>query len=323
MCLRSCFKEPFVAEKDLIVWKAVQERTDIYGNKKLLTPYMYVEVDLGKELEPWENIGWIGTLSKEKVSRYSYERGWIHGWICPQISTPEIYGWKFIKSIIPKGTKFMVGHYLNDICSKKLIIGKEVQDYEVAIDEMNDNAHLLDCLEYVLNKIDKDSISEGWLYLNDGSFIHPIDCFKGGKTNEIIGIVIHVKDNKALVEYIHQFKFTNFIEKDSKALKEYIENNDRRGFTERILHIQYVNPNSIVSNGWLVATLDELEILSNFKFRTYLYSAIQRTVFNAFRGIVFPDMHSVSFSNEFKIRILETYSYNIAYNIFLTKEVNL
>lgn len=326
MCLRSCFKEPFVAEKDIIVWKAIQQRIDRDGNRKLCTPYMNVEVKLGEELEPDSQKGLISKISAPIYMKYIYECGWIHSWICPQPYFVHDYGEKFIKCIIPKGACFMVGINCNEICSEKLIIGKKVISYYDVVNSMNEKTHILDCLEYVFNLIDKTTVSEGWFYIENGSLMHPSEYFKNRNKNKIIGIVIQTRDNKAFVECIHQFNFFNFDEDYNEVLKKYIENDDRIGFSKKIVH--HIKCKSIVKvpqtifDGWLVPTYDELELLRNFKLRPYLYHGIYKMI-SVHEYLYVPNTNTVSFSNEFKINVLDSKYYNGIYKVFLVKEVNL
>lgn len=113
MCLRTRQKEPLIAKEDIVAYKIAIKVGITYYSYFQHFPYTlnadYEETEEGE-------ITKIGDL-------YSIGKGWIH---CYQDLTFHCKGSKIIKCIIPKGTLYYIG-INGDICSKRLIIVKEVR----------------------------------------------------------------------------------------------------------------------------------------------------------------------------------------------------
>lgn len=113
MCLRTRQKEPLIAKEDIVAYKIAIKVGIIYYSYFQHFPYTlnadYEETEEGE-------ITKIGDL-------YSIGNGWIH---CYQDIPFHYTGTKILKCIIPKGTLYYI-RITGDICSKRLIIVKEVR----------------------------------------------------------------------------------------------------------------------------------------------------------------------------------------------------
>lgn len=119
------FSKPFIAEKDIIVYKTLDHRNSFTGEKRLCTPYRYHPISFtdGKcvmagnlecENEIGVNIGFHSYVNEGKA----------------KISCKAFTETKMTKhwSIIPKGSKYFLGKH-EDIVSNNLIIFKTRGDF--------------------------------------------------------------------------------------------------------------------------------------------------------------------------------------------------
>ena len=129
MCLtksnihKSNYFKPFVAEKDIIVYKAL-DHCDIYGTKKICTPYQNYSINFVD--------GKCVMASKMGKNKYNVDVG-IHSYITEERIKktcdffPET---KMTKhwAVIPKGSEYFIGDR-EDIVSNNLIIFKSREHF--------------------------------------------------------------------------------------------------------------------------------------------------------------------------------------------------
>lgn len=125
------YSKPSVAEKDIIVYKALDHRDAITGKKILCTPYRFHPISFtnGKcvmagvlecENEICVNIGFHSYVNEGEVKR-----------VCktfPETKMTKHWG------VIPKGSKYFLG-IKGDIVSNNLIIFKTREDFRKYIKE--------------------------------------------------------------------------------------------------------------------------------------------------------------------------------------------
>ena len=119
------YSKPFVAEKDIIVYKALDHRDSSTGKKTLRTPYQYCPIsftdgkcvmdgDLECTYDKNVSIGFHTFTSEGLISL-----------VCEMFTATKMTKhW----AIIPKGSKYFIG-IEDEIVSNKLIIFKTREDF--------------------------------------------------------------------------------------------------------------------------------------------------------------------------------------------------
>ena len=191
MCLISQSLKPFIAKKDLKVFK-VLNKTD----KGYVTPYRVQEVELG------------GLMCGNDKNYDEYNYG-LDGYLC-QVSIGEGYVHAAIRNVtnhkesnsicvvayIPKGTKYYVDVEFENVCSKQLKLTDEV----VASwdDAVLSKEETMDILSPICDNIDKNNVCSGWMVKSDKAFVHPSEYTEDMK-DDIIGVVGDIINNKVIV----------------------------------------------------------------------------------------------------------------------------
>lgn len=200
MCLVSQRKEPFIAQRDIKVYKLLRynETKGVY-----VTPFYDKEVQIGENLYGGET---LPELAIDDDNLINIGKGYVHAYVKPlQKHYISVLKWLsihgkaeqlfFYEAIIPKGTEYYIDRFFDTICAKKMII----QDKYYLLCELElvevDNSYLF---EPILDFIDKNKVSPGWLMNSDKTFIHPSE-YKDEMNDDIIGIVGTVENNEAIV----------------------------------------------------------------------------------------------------------------------------
>ena len=194
MCLISQRLKPFVAKKDLKVFKILNK--DEKGNYE--TPYQHCKVELnslmqvndGKEYEAYN---WGDTNHKCQLqinggfihSLFHKIKGYIRGGEEASIVT----------AYIPEGTEYFIGTSFMDVCSKQLRLTDEFVSVNNAV--LTDE-EVMDILSPICESVSKEKVDAGWLVKSDKTFIHPSEYTNEVK-DDIIGVVGSIIDGKIIV----------------------------------------------------------------------------------------------------------------------------
>lgn len=178
MCLISHRKEPFIAQKDLKVFKILSRYDD---NDTYKTPFMGVSVKLG-ELMNGEGVNYYYQV----VDNYLITAGYIHSKsICSDyyLSLGEV----FVEAYIPEGTKYYIG-VDNDICSEVL------QLTDITYNSDTDKASLStsdfnDLYNPIMELIPKDNVGIGWIMDSNLNFTHPSNVTDNGIIEGIVAVL--------------------------------------------------------------------------------------------------------------------------------------
>ena len=195
MCLISQSLRPFVAKKDLKVFKLLIK--DEKGNYE--TPYQYCKVELNSLMQANENSG--------DYSKYDWgddghkcqlqiNGGFIHS-LFHDIKeyTGNINPYIVVVAYIPEGTEYFISTRFMEVCSKQLKLTDEIVDIDNAVLSKEE---MMDILSPISETIGKEKVDAGWLVKSDKSFIHPSEYTNKVK-DDIIGVVGSIIDGKIIV----------------------------------------------------------------------------------------------------------------------------
>lgn len=197
MSLLTRQKEPYIAEEDLLVYKALRVDTNLDGTT-YTTVYTEDEVKLNTMLEGiGEHKGYL------LYNFYEYDQGFVHSsargdieWKSKPLGlivnlTKDL---KVYEAYIPKGTKYFIDKNTMDFCSEKLYLtDKCVEKTRYMPEEAYWKIR-----KPLLDKIDRNNVSVGWLFMNNWSFVHPYD-YNSTMDKYLYGIVIGIKNGEAIV----------------------------------------------------------------------------------------------------------------------------
>lgn len=195
MCLTSQRLKPFVAKKDLKVFKIlIKDEEGIYE-----TPYQHCIVGLNTLMQATEN---SYDYSKYNWGNYGHEcqlqinGGFIHS-LFHDIKDYIFNNNKlcFVVAYIPEGTEYFISTRFMDICSKQLRLTNEIVNID---DAVLSKEEMMDILSPISETIDKEKVDAGWLVKSDKTFIHPSEYTNEVK-DDIIGVVGSVIDGKIIV----------------------------------------------------------------------------------------------------------------------------
>lgn len=198
MCSYTNSLRPYVAEEDLRVFKILVERK--VGDKvTYATPYTNTPCELNNTLKaktlPDDVLSFPCTTSKY----YAIGEGYIHAATAPNINWwpsatigNDAYGTLF-EAIIPKGAKYLIDNDMVQVCSTELFI----TDREVDCSATITREEWLKIVKPILNRIDRTQVSVGWIYLKDGTFVHPLHYQI--KLDSVVGIVAKVGDGECVI----------------------------------------------------------------------------------------------------------------------------
>ena len=235
MCLISQSLKPFVAKKDLKVFKILNK--DEKGNYE--TPYQHCKVELNglmqaNDGEEYEAYNWGDNNHKCQLQIHG---GFIHS-LFHDIKkfTYDNNNPCIVVAYIPEGTEYFIGTGFMDVCSKQLRLTDEFVNID---DAVLSKEEMMDILSPISETIDKEKVDAGWLAKSDKTFIHPSEYTNEVK-DDIIGVVGSIIDGKIIVLALDETK-CEWCQKSEKAdgmstipYKEVYDNFKGKEYTEII-----------------------------------------------------------------------------------------
>mgnify|MGYP006960463832 FL=1 len=201
MCLISQSLQPFVAKKDLKVFKILYK--DKKGNYE--TPYQYCKVELNSLMQANENSTDYSKYNwgdKGHKCQLQIKGGFIHS----LFRDIKEYGGNdepcIVVAYIPEGTEYFINTRFMDVCSKQLRLTDEIVNIDDAILSKEE---MMDILSPISETIDKEKVDAGWLVKSDKTFIHPSEYTNEVK-DDIIGVVGSIIDGKIIVIALDETK---------------------------------------------------------------------------------------------------------------------
>lgn len=194
MCLISQNLKPFIAKKDLKVFKILTK--DEEGNYE--TPYMNCKVELNSLMQANENSDDYSKYNwgdKSRKCQLKISGGFIHSifhGIKEYTSNNNLY---IVVAYIPEGTEYFIGTRFMDVCSKQLRLTNEIVNIDDAI--LTDE-EVMDIISPIYESIDNEKVSAGWLVKSDKTFLHP-SKYTNEVKDDIIGVVGSIIDGKIIV----------------------------------------------------------------------------------------------------------------------------
>ena len=194
MCLISQKLKPFVAKKDLKVFKILNK--DGKGNYE--TPYQRCKVELNSLMQANENSGdyskynWGDDGHKCQLQIHG---GFIHSLFHDIKEYTDNYNPCIVVAYIPEGTEYFISTRFMDVCSKQLRLTDEFVSVDDAV--LTDE-EVMDIISPISETIDKEKVDAGWLVKSDKTFIHPSEYTNEVK-DDIIGVVGSIIDGKIIV----------------------------------------------------------------------------------------------------------------------------
>lgn len=194
MCLISQSLKPFVAKKDLKVFKILNK--DEKGNYE--TPYQHCKVELNSLMQANKNSGDYSKYNWGDVGhkcQLQINGGFIHSLfhdIKEYVNNYELY---IVVAYIPEGTEYFISTRFMDVCSKQLRLTDEIVNID---DAVLSKEEMIDILSPISETIDKERVDAGWLVKSDKTFIHPSEYTNEVK-DDIIGVVGSIIDGKIIV----------------------------------------------------------------------------------------------------------------------------
>ena len=194
MCLISQSLKPFVAKKDLKVFKIlIKDEKGNYG-----TPYQHCKVELNSLMRANEN--------SDNYSKYNWgdkghkcqlqiNGGFIHSLFRDVNKYKDDNNPCIVVAYIPKGTEYFIGTGFMDVCSKQLRLTDKIVNIN---DAVLSKEEMMDILSPISETIDKEKVSAGWLVKSDKTFLHPSEYTNEVK-DDIIGVVGSIIDGKIIV----------------------------------------------------------------------------------------------------------------------------
>ena len=201
MCLISQSLKPFVAKKDLKVFKILNK--DEKGNYE--TPYQHCKVELNSLMQANENSG--------DYSKYNWgadghkcqlqiNGGFIHSLFHDIKEYTDNNNLCIVVAYIPEGTEYFISTRFMDVCSKQLRLTNEIVNID---DAVLSKEEMMDILSPISETIDKEKVDAGWLVKSDKTFLHPSEYTNEVK-DDIIGVVGSIIDGKIIVIALDETK---------------------------------------------------------------------------------------------------------------------
>ena len=193
MCLKSNRLIPYIAEKDIKVFKAIVKKGDGF-----VTSFWNYPVKLGEMLIPSETHIYdkMECNNNNHQTYVSIQDGYIHAYFDKRCFylTP-FFDSLFVESFIPKGTRYYIDMDLDTICAEKLFI----TDRFIGFDDIClSKEEEFNVLKPLYEEIASKGVSSGWLVKSDKSFISPLD-YDDGMLDDIIGIVGFIRKREKYV----------------------------------------------------------------------------------------------------------------------------
>lgn len=196
MCLISQSLKPFVAKKDLKVFKILNK--DEKGNYE--TPYQYCKVELNSLMQANEN--------NDDYSKYNWgaeghkcqleiEGGFIHSIFhnIKEYTATDNNNLCIVVAYIPEGTEYFISTGFIDVCSKQLRLTDKFVDID---DAVLSKEEMMDIISPISETIDKEKVGAGWLVTSNKTFIHPSE-YTNEMKDDIIGVVGSIINGKIIV----------------------------------------------------------------------------------------------------------------------------
>lgn len=194
MCLISQSLKPFVAKKDLKVFKILNK--DEKGNYE--TPYQYCKVELNSLMQANESSDDYSKYNwgdKDHKCQLKIEDGFIHSLFYNIKEYTDTNNLCIVVAYIPEGTEYFISPRFMDVCSKQLRLTDEIVNIDDAI--LTDE-EIMDIISPICESIDNKKVSAGWLVKSDKTFLHPSEYTNKVK-DDIIGVVGSIIDGKIIV----------------------------------------------------------------------------------------------------------------------------
>lgn len=189
MCLYTKQKEILVATHDIVCLK--------YLGKNVLgfyTPYQFAVVELDKELKAYENIIESKFDSHDIFDEPIFTIG--SGVIHAKLTTEDNITEYCMKAIIPKGTKYYLSIFGDEIVARKMIITSE--EIKEDKNKIIDKEFLKDITNIAPNE---NGIYVGDYVLQDGTYVRPTNL-----NSAPIGQVVGFHEHKPLIAAIDTFQ---------------------------------------------------------------------------------------------------------------------
>ena len=194
MCLISQSLKPFVAKKDLKVFKIIYK--DEEGNYK--TPFQNCKVELNSLMQANENNGDYSKYNwgdNDHKCQLQINGGFIHSLFHDIKEYTDNNNPCIVVAYIPEGTEYFISTRFMDVCSKQLKLTDEIVNIDDAILSKEE---MMDILSPISETIDKEKVDAGWLVKSDKTFLHPSEYTNEVK-DDIIGVVGSIIDGKIIV----------------------------------------------------------------------------------------------------------------------------
>lgn len=211
MCLISQSLKPFIAKKDLKVFKILDK--DEKGNYE--TPYQHCKVELNSLMQANENSGdyrkynWGNGGHKCQLQ---IDGGFIHSLFRDIKEYTDNNNLCIVVAYIPEGTEYFISTSFMDVCSKQLRLTNEIVNIDNAVLSKEE---IMDILSPISETIDKEKVDAGWLVKSDKTFIHPSEYTNEVK-DDIIGVVGSIIGGKIIVIALDETK-CEWYQKDEKV----------------------------------------------------------------------------------------------------------
>ena len=196
MCLNSQKLTPFIAKKDLKVFKVLVKTEE--GDYE--TPYQHCKVELNSLMvandKKYEYFN-LGDIECQLLIR----DGYIHA-AYRELSIHDDRDRICVIAYIPKGTEYYVGTGFMDVCSKQLKLTDEFVSFDNAVLTKEE---IMDIISPICDSIDKNNVCSGWMVKNDKTFIHPSE-YTDNMKDDIIGIVGDIINGKTIVVALDETK---------------------------------------------------------------------------------------------------------------------
>ena len=191
MCLNSQRLKPFVAKKDLKVFKVLVKT----GEGDYETPYQHYKVELNSLMIANDRkYEYFNHGNIEHECQLSIKDGYIHA-ACRELSIHEGKNRICVIAYIPKGTEYYVSTGFAGVCSKQLKLTDELVSLDNAVLTKEE---IMDIISPICDSIDKNNVCSGWMVKNDKTFIHPSE-YTDNMKDDIIGIVGDIINGKTIV----------------------------------------------------------------------------------------------------------------------------
>ena len=194
MCLISQKLKPFVAKKDLKVFKILYK----VGKGNYETPYLLCKVELNSLMQANENsrdyskYNWGDEGHKCQLQIHG---GFIHSLFHDIKEYTDDNNPCIVVAYIPEGTEYFISAGFMDVCSKQLRLTDEFVNIDDAILSKEE---MMDILSPICESVSNEKVDAGWLVKSDKTFIHPSEYTNEAK-DDIIGVVGSIIDGKIIV----------------------------------------------------------------------------------------------------------------------------